>query len=96
MGRIALITATLVALGASGAVAQSSGSGSVRVQPGQVCADNKCVRFSRDLRKVQIQGRLPVSVERFGLPGKTVVSLDTFRQIFHLALVQSDIYSDRG
>ena len=93
MKYLALASALMVGLGATTATAQS---GSVRVQPGQVCADNKCVRFSRDLESARLHGRVPVSVKSYRLRQNPVISLDDFRRIFHLTLVQSGINDDRG
>ena len=82
-----------LALGVGAATAQPN---SVRVHPGQVCADNKCVRFSRDLQSAQLHGRVPVSVKKYRLQQNPVISLEDFRRIFHLTLVQSGINDDRG
>ncbi len=84
-----------VALSAPPSFAQSSND-SVRVQAGHFCHQNKCVRFSRDLGSVSIQGRRPVSIAELNLANDPVVSSETFREIFHLALRQSGVHGNRG
>ena len=91
---VAAATLTItITIGSSSASAQSS---SVRVSPGHFCALNKCVRFSRDLNSVSIQGRRAVSVATYGLRKNPVISAEEFRQIFSLALRQSGVNGNRG
>ena len=87
MRNFILIGVAALALTSGTAFAQSSGSG-VRVAPGQVCADNKCVRFSGELRSVSIQARRSVSVANYRLAANPVISRAAFREIFRLALRQ--------
>jgi hypothetical protein len=84
MKTLALVTIAALSLGATTASAQST----VRVQPGQVCADNKCVRFANDLRSVCIQARRSASVASLGLQRNPNISIRTFREIYALALRQ--------
>ena len=88
----ALIAAATVSV--TPAFAQSSGS--VRVQPGHFCHINKCVRFSGDLRSVSIQGRRPASIASLNLASNPVISNETFREIFALALRQGGVNGNRG
>jgi len=94
MRQVILVAAAIVALGASAAYAQSSGSG-VRIKPGQVCADNKCVRFAPDLKSAYVSGRRAISVERYRLRTNPVVSIAAFREIFALGLRQPGRGVDR-
>ena len=93
MKPLALIGALALTLGAGAAHAQS-GNAQVRVQPGHFCVKTYCARFSRDLRTVSIQAREPVSIAKYGLDRDPVVSVDTFREIFRLALVQPNLGID--
>jgi|AntRauMFilla1563_2_1112583.scaffolds.fasta_scaffold13618_2 hypothetical protein len=94
MKTLALLTAAALSLSAVGAFAQASG-GNVRVAPGQICADNKCVRFSRDLQSVSIQSRVAASVASYSLRNDPVVSLAEFKEIFALALRQNNLGTSR-
>lgn len=96
MKPFAILTALSLSLSAGSAVAQSTGSQSIRVQPGHFCALNKCVRFSKDLGQVSIQARRPVSVASYGLQNNPVISAATFREIFKLAIVQISVAGNRG
>lgn len=91
MKSLSAITALTLALSAGAVFAQSD----VRVHPGQVCAENKCVRFSDDLKSVSIQGRRTASVASYQLSSDPVISADEFRQIFKLALIQSGVNGNR-
>ena len=92
MKNLALISAFALSLSAGAGFAQS-GSQSVRVQPGFFCAFNYCMRFSDDLQKVQIQSRVKASVASYNLARNPVVSRDTLREIYRLALRQNNISS---
>lgn len=94
MRQLILIAAAVLALGTSTAYAQSSGSG-VRIKPGQVCADNKCVRFAPDLKSAYVSGRRAISLERYRLQSNPVVSLAEFRDIFARGLRQPGRGVDR-
>ena len=94
MKQVILAATAVLALGTSAAVAQSSGSG-VRIKPGQVCADNKCVRFAPDLKSAYVSGRRAISVERYSLRRNPVISVAAFREIFALGLRQSGRGVDR-
>lgn len=59
MRHLALIAAATLTMTSGAAFAQSA---KITVSPGHFCAQNKCVRFSRDLSSVSIQGRRAVSV----------------------------------
>jgi hypothetical protein len=87
MKPLALLTVAALTLGAHTAIAQPQGS-TVRNIPGQVCADNKCMRFSRDLSSVSIYPRRAVSVEAYNLRRSPKLSVAQFRDIFALALRQ--------
>ncbi len=87
MKTITLIIAATVGLGCGPSFAQSGQSG-VRVQSGHFCADNKCVRFSPDLQSATVQGRRPADLTAYDLRQSPVISRDTFREIFYLALRQ--------
>lgn len=76
-------------------IVHAQSPGSVRVQPGHFCADNKCVRFSPDLRSVEVHGRVPVSTSYLGLASDPNISLAEYVDLFYLALGQSDRGSDR-
>jgi hypothetical protein len=89
-----LLIAVMLHFGGGAAFAQPNGS-NVQVQPGYFCAQNKCVRFSRDLQSVSIQSRRSVSVASYGLQENPVISSETFRKIFYLALRQSGVGPDR-
>ncbi len=96
MKHLAIISACTFAIWTTTAAAQTGSGGSIRVQPGHFCAVNKCVRFSRDLGSVSIQGRRPVSVAAYNLRSNSVISVDQFREIFFLALRQSGVNGNRG
>lgn len=96
MKKTALIAAAVLALSGQTALAQTANGGSIQVQPGFFCAINKCVRFSNDLSTVSIQARRPVSVEAYGLRRNPVISAQTFREIFLLALRQPGVNGNRG
>lgn len=87
MKHLSVIAAVTLMLSAGSGFAQSN----VRVQPGGFCADNKCVHFSNDLKSVSIQGRKAVSVASYRLASNPVISLDEYRRIFRLALIQSGV-----
>ena len=95
MKAVSIALAISLTLPALPSFAQSSG-GSVRVQPGHFCHQNKCVRFSRDLRSVSIQGRCPASIANLNLASNPVISSQTFRDIFFLALRQGGVNGNRG
>lgn len=94
MKALTLISFLALTLGAQTAAAQSSSS-SVRIQPGQVCADNKCMRFSRDLSSVSIYPRRAVSVKAYNLRSNPRLSITNFRKIFAVALRQGTIGPSR-
>ncbi len=95
MRQSSFLIAALVSLIATSAPAQSTG-GSVTVQPGHFCHQNKCVRFSNDLGSVSIQGRRPASIAALNLAQNPVISSETFREIFSLALRQGGVNGNRG
>ena len=95
MRALTFISVLALGIGGAAAVSAQSNSASIRVQPGFFCAQNKCVRFSRDLISVSIQGRRPVSVANYRLRINPVISGGTFREIFQLALRQTGAGSDR-
>lgn len=90
-----LMIAAFMAVIGTAAPAQST-AGSVTVQPGYFCYQNKCVRFSNDLRSVSIQGRRPASIASLSLSQNPVISSQTFREIFLLALRQGGVNGNRG
>ena len=85
---LTIATAVTLMLSAGTAFAQSQSGSNVRAKAGHFCAENKCVRFSRDLRSVSIQGRQAVSVASYRLRSNPVISAGEYRQIFKLALIQ--------
>ncbi|QUJ75149.1 hypothetical protein KDD17_08910 [Sulfitobacter albidus] len=85
-----------LAMGGTAVSAQSASNGSVRVQPGFFCAQNKCVRFSDDLSAVSIQARRAVSVASYDLASDPVISIDTYREIYRLALRQRGVNGTRN
>jgi hypothetical protein len=87
MKTLTLLTVAALTLGAHTATAQSHGS-SVHIKSGQVCADNKCMRFSSDLKSVSIYPRRAVSVSAYNLRSNPKLSVANFRDIFALALRQ--------
>ena len=87
MKTLALLTVAALTFGAHTATAQSQGS-TVQIKSGQVCADNKCMRFSPDLGSVSIYPRRAVSVEAYNLRSDPRLSVAQFRDIFALALRQ--------
>lgn len=68
--------------------APAAAQSAVQVQPGQVCAQNRCVRFSRDLRSAGIYPRTPFSVANLNLAQNPVIPFATFREIYLTALTQ--------
>jgi hypothetical protein len=94
MRTLALISAVVLSFSSGIAFAQSNGT-NVQVKPGHFCASNKCVRFSRDLQSVSIQSRRPVSVTSYGLGQNPTISSETFREIFYLALRQTNAGTNR-
>lgn len=96
MKRFLVLGTAVLLMGAGIGHAQSSGGSQVRAQPGHFCALNKCMRFSRDLSSVSIQGRRSVSVTSYGLRSNPVISADEYRQIFKLALRQPGVNGTRG
>ena len=94
MRTLAIVTAIALGINGGAAFAQSDGT-AVRVSPGHFCWQNKCVRFSTDLQSVSIQGRRAVSVASYGLRTNPVISSETFREIFYLALRQNGLGPDR-
>ena len=96
MRHIAFISSLALLLGTGTSFAQSNNAVSLRVQPGHFCALNKCVRFSRDLSSVSIQGRRPVSVQSYGLRRNPVISANEYREIFKRALRQPGVNGNRG
>ncbi len=95
MKKISLICTLALTLSGGAALAQSGGGASVRVEPGHFCAQNKCVRFSSDLRSVSVQGRRAVSVASYDLQNNPVVSGADFRAIYLLALRQTGVNGNR-
>ena len=93
MNYFALVAAAVLLLEGTAAAAQQGPSDGIRVKPGHFCALNKCVRFSRDLSAVSIQGRRPVSVAAYGLGTNPLVSAETYNEIFYLALRQKEVGS---
>jgi len=93
MKQFALAAAAMLALSFSATFAEAS---NIRVAPGHFCAQNKCVRFSRDLNSVSIQGRRAVSVASYRLRSNPVISTAEFREIFYLALRQRGVNGTRG
>jgi len=73
----------------------ASAETSVRITPGQVCAQNRCVRFSNDLQSVSIQARRSVSVAQYNLDQQGVIPFSTFREIYFTALRQGPRYPTR-
>lgn len=96
MRHLTILAATALILSGSAVFAQSSSNGSVRVQPGHFCANNKCVRFSPDLMSVSIQGRQAVSVASYGLRSNPTISASQYSTIFKLALRQNGVNGTRG
>lgn len=94
MKTLPLLIAVVLQIGGSVAFAQPNGS-TVEVQPGFFCAQNKCVRFSSDLKSVSIQSRRPVSVASYGLQKNPVISSEAYRAIFYLALRQGGVGPER-
>lgn len=92
MKHLSAIAAVALMLSAGASFAQSN----IRVQPGHFCADNKCVRFSDDLKSVSIQGRRAVSVASYRLASHPVISSAEYRQIFKLALIQRGVNGNRN
>lgn len=92
MKYLSVIAAATLMLSAGASFAQSN----IRVQPGHFCAENKCVRFSGDLKSVSIQGRKAVSVAAYRLASQPVISSAEYRKIFKLALIQSSINGNHG
>jgi hypothetical protein len=95
MRPLGLISAALLTIGVSAAYAQSSPGAGIRVESGHFCALNKCVRFSRDLSSVSIQGRIPVSVAGYDLRRNPLISPEVYREIFYLALRQRGVNGTR-
>jgi len=87
MKNLTLFATLAIALSTSSAVAQSN-TANIRVQPGYFCAINKCLEFSDDLTRVNMQARVSVSVAAFNLRADPVISEAEYRQIFRLALIQ--------
>ncbi|MBM1689150.1 hypothetical protein [Sulfitobacter geojensis] len=96
MTKLGVIAACAFVVWTSGAAAQQISTGTVRVQSGHFCAENKCVRFSPDLQSVSIQGRRAASVADYNLAANPVISAEQFRQIFSLALRQGGVNGNRG
>ncbi|KIN72345.1 hypothetical protein [Sulfitobacter guttiformis] len=94
MKKLILSSAAAIALGSGALFAQTAEQG-VRVAPGHFCADNKCMRFSDDLRSVSIQARVPVSVTQYELSANPVITREIYREIFMLALRQDGVGVDR-
>jgi hypothetical protein len=94
MKTLTLLAALALSVSGGATFAQSSGA-NIRIKPGYFCAQNKCVRFSSDLQSVSMQSRRPVSVASYRLRENPVVSSETYRKIFYLALRQNSVGSDR-
>lgn len=90
MKLFALVSVVAFSVSAGMAFSQTNRP-NVQVQPGYFCAQNKCVRFSSDLQSVSVQGRKPVSVASYGLSQNPVISSETFKDIFQLALRQNGV-----
>lgn len=88
-----IILVCAFALPSAAATAQQANT--VRIEPGQVCAANKCVRFSPDLQSASIQGRRSVSITSLDLRSDPTVSIETFSEIYSLALVQRGVGAER-